>query len=97
MDLEGSAVGVPRDDGQVALLLQHLPCFLDKIGNRVFSHSSKNIIIYPSDPTFQYLLPPNTPIDRKNMELPLEHEKCYQDVDNIIDLCYAISLLIIKL
>lgn len=47
VDLEGSALGVPRDDRQVALLLQHLPCFLDKIRNRVLSHSSKNIIIYP--------------------------------------------------
>ena len=33
VDLEGSALWVPGDDGQVALLLEHLPGFMDKIGN----------------------------------------------------------------
>lgn len=41
MNLEGSSLPVPANDGPVSLFLHHFPCLLYEIGNRVFSHSSK--------------------------------------------------------
>ena len=43
VNFEGGSFGVPGDDGQVAFLFQHFPCFLYKIGNGVFPHSSKKL------------------------------------------------------